>query len=57
VRRLPCDPARFWNQRVRQAYDDLAEPARLVAVLSLLPATAVAASRMCGTTRAGGRCP
>ncbi len=43
VRRLPCDRARFWNQRVRQAYDDFAEPARLAAVLSLLPATAVAA--------------
>ena len=43
VRRMPCDPARFWNQRVRQAYDDLAQPTRLAAVLLLLPAIAVAA--------------
>jgi hypothetical protein len=29
VRRLPPDVARFWSQRVRQAYDDLAQPSRL----------------------------
>jgi hypothetical protein len=44
VRRLPCDPGRFWHQRVRQAYDDLAQPARLAVVLSLLPATGAAAA-------------
>ncbi len=40
VRRLPPDAARFWDQRVRQAYDDLAQPARLVTFLSVLPALA-----------------
>ncbi|GAB2462183.1 hypothetical protein GCM10027187_32850 [Streptosporangium sandarakinum] len=45
VRRLPPDPARFWSQRVRQAYDDLAQPVRLAAFLSVLPALAVALSR------------
>jgi hypothetical protein len=42
VRRLPRDAGRFWRQRVRQAYDDLAEPARLAVVLSLLPACGAA---------------
>ncbi|MEU9829934.1 glycosyltransferase family 2 protein [Streptosporangium sp. NPDC048047] len=45
VRRLPPDPARFWSQRVRQAYDDLAQPVRLAAFLSVLPALAAALSR------------
>lgn len=40
VRRLPPDPARFWSQRVRQAYDDLAQPARMAFFLSVLPALA-----------------
>jgi hypothetical protein len=39
VRRLPPDTVRFLDQRVRQAYDDLAQPARLVAFLSLVPVT------------------
>lgn len=38
VRRLPCDARRFWSQRVRQAYDDLAQPARLAVFLPVLPA-------------------
>jgi hypothetical protein len=42
VRRVPGSPDRFWNQRVRQAYDDLAQPARLAAVLALLPVTVAA---------------
>jgi len=42
VRRLPPTSAHFWSQRVRQAYDDLAQPARLVAEASLLPAVLVA---------------
>lgn len=45
VRRLPCSARRFWSQRVRQAYDDLAQPARLVLSLSLLPAAGVAVAR------------
>lgn len=44
VRRLPADVDRFLNQRVRQAYDDLAQPARLALVLSLLPVTVAAAA-------------
>ncbi|MEW2380146.1 glycosyltransferase family 2 protein [Micromonospora sp. NPDC047812] len=42
VRRLPPDTAHFLGQRVRQAYDDLAQPARLVASLAVLPALAAA---------------
>ena len=38
VRRLPPGARHFWSQRVRQAYDELARPRRLVAFLSLLPA-------------------
>ncbi|SDI16257.1 hypothetical protein SAMN05421869_104438 [Nonomuraea jiangxiensis] len=41
VRRLPCDARRFWSQRVRQAYDDLAQPARMAAFLAVLPALAL----------------
>jgi hypothetical protein len=39
VRRLPCSARHFWCQRVRQAYDDLAQPARLVLALSVVPTT------------------
>ncbi|WP_406078555.1 glycosyltransferase [Micromonospora sp. NBC_00858] len=42
VRRLPPDAAHFRGQRVRQAYDDLAQPARLLTVLAVLPALAAA---------------
>ncbi|MEU5914692.1 glycosyltransferase family 2 protein [Micromonospora sp. NPDC047527] len=47
VRRLPPDTAHFRGQRVRQAYDDLAQPARLLTALAVVPAlaTAVAARR------------
>jgi hypothetical protein len=45
VRRLPCEVRRFWSQRVRQAYDDLAQPARMGLFLSVLPALAVALLR------------
>ncbi|SCL17552.1 Glycosyltransferase like family 2 [Micromonospora nigra] len=49
VRRLPPSAAHFRGQRIRQAYDDLAQPARLVAALAVLPALAVAvASRRPG---------
>ena len=40
VRRLPATTARFWSQRVRQAYDDFALPARMAGELALLPAAA-----------------
>ncbi|GAA3203238.1 glycosyltransferase [Nonomuraea roseoviolacea] len=45
VRRLPPDVSRFWSQRVRQAYDDLAQPARLALFLSVLPAAAAGLAR------------
>ncbi|WP_428964905.1 glycosyltransferase [Micromonospora fluostatini] len=43
VRRLPPTARRFWAQRVRQAYDDLAQPRRFAVFLALLPAALVAA--------------
>ncbi|GAB3069540.1 glycosyltransferase family 2 protein [Micromonospora schwarzwaldensis] len=42
VRRLPPTAAHFLGQRVRQAYDETARPAWLLAALAVLPATAVA---------------
>ncbi|MEO3794197.1 glycosyltransferase family 2 protein [Nonomuraea sp. B10E15] len=45
VRRLPCNARRFWSQRVRQAYDDLAQPVRMAAFLPMLPALAALAVR------------
>ena len=41
VRRLPPDLRHFWSQRVRQAYDDLAQPARMVFFLAVAPALAI----------------
>lgn len=38
VPRRPSTVRHFWSQRVRQAYDEIARPARLVVQLSLLPA-------------------
>jgi hypothetical protein len=38
VPRRPSTVRHFWSQRVRQAYDELARPARLAVQLSLLPA-------------------
>jgi hypothetical protein len=38
VRRVPPTTAHFWSQRVRQAYDELARPWRLLASLMVLPA-------------------
>jgi hypothetical protein len=49
VRRLPPTTAHFWSQRVRQAYDEFARPARMSFWLSLLPLAGVAA----GTGHAG----
>jgi hypothetical protein len=45
VRRLPPTAAHFRAQRVRQAYDDLAQPGRLAAELLVLPAVVVGARR------------
>jgi hypothetical protein len=41
VRRLPPSSRHFWSQRVRQAYDEFARPARLVAQLAMLPTIAL----------------
>jgi Glycosyl transferase family 21 len=45
VRRLPPSPRRFWQQRVRQAYDEFAQPVRMVAFLAVLPVAAVLPAR------------
>jgi hypothetical protein len=37
VRRCPPEAGHFWGQRVRQAYDDFAQPGRLVTEAALLP--------------------
>jgi hypothetical protein len=42
VARIPPDSKGFWGQRVRQAYDDFAMPARLTVFLCLLPLTIAA---------------
>jgi hypothetical protein len=44
VRRLPPRARRFLSQRPRQAYDDLAQPARLATWLGVGPAVLVAAA-------------
>ncbi len=43
VRRLPASVAHFRGQRVREAYDDFAQPLRLLAELALVPAVVAAA--------------
>lgn len=45
VTRLPPTARRFFEQRVRQAYDDFAQPARLIRELALLPVAAAALAR------------
>jgi Glycosyltransferase like family 2 len=45
VPRVPPTTSAFLRQRVRQAYDDLAQPTRLVAELSILPLVAWGLSR------------
>jgi hypothetical protein len=37
VRRLPPTSQHYWSQRVRQAYDEFARPARLAAALTIAP--------------------
>jgi hypothetical protein len=41
VRRLPPTADHFWSQRVRQAYDEFAQPARMALFLAVLPAAAL----------------
>lgn len=45
VRRLPPTAAHFWSQRRRQAYDDFAQPVRLVGSLLVIPLTVTAVLR------------
>ncbi len=45
VRRAPPSTAHFLSQRVRQAYDEFARPARLAIWLGVLPMTAMLAAR------------
>lgn len=45
VHRRPPTARRFWSQRVRQAYDSQAQPARALVELALLPAALAAARR------------
>lgn len=45
VTRRPPTAAHFWSQRVRQAYDEFALPARLACWLAVLPLTALALAR------------
>jgi hypothetical protein len=58
VQRLPPAPPHFCGQRVRQAYDEFARPARLIAALSILPllvgASAAGRGIAAVTTLAGG---
>jgi hypothetical protein len=55
VPRLPPTARHFLSQRVRQAYDDLARPARLAAALSVGPlALLCVARRRWGALAAGG---
>jgi hypothetical protein len=42
VRRLPPSTGQFWSQRIRQAYDEFARPARLLAWLAIVPGMAAA---------------
>jgi hypothetical protein len=54
VRRLPPTSSHFVSQRVRQAYDDFALPARMTAFLSVLPALVAAlAARRWGCIAVG----
>lgn len=48
VRRLPPETGHFWSQRVRQAYDDFAQPVRLAVEAALLPLTGVLLAGLAG---------
>lgn len=45
VRRSPPETSHFWDQRVRQAYDEFARPARMAVFLSLIPLAGSLAGR------------
>jgi hypothetical protein len=45
VRRTPPTAGRFWSQRLRQAYDDTAQPARMALFLAVGPLAVAAAVR------------
>ena len=45
VRRLPPTSAHYWSQRIRQAYDEFARPARLILALAIAPLCAWSAIR------------
>jgi hypothetical protein len=45
VARLPPSASHFWSQRIRQAYDDFAIPARMATWLAIPPLLAVAGLR------------
>jgi hypothetical protein len=53
VARRPSNARHFWSQRVRQAYDELARPARLALQLAVLPAAFLIA-RLFGLSALGG---
>jgi predicted carbohydrate-binding protein with CBM48 len=53
VRRLPPTTRHFRGQRVRQAYDELARPARMAAQLAIVPVMATLAARRRGAALAG----
>jgi len=52
VPRQPPTVAKFFSQRVRQAYDDFALPARLAAALAVLPSAAIVVLRRGSAGRA-----
>lgn len=54
VARRPSTARHFWSQRVRQAYDELARPARLTWQLSILPLAMIGAATVGWTALAGG---
>jgi hypothetical protein len=56
VRRIPPSTRRFWDQRVRQAYDGFAQPGRLIRELALLPLFVLAFARRRWGLLAGAAC-
>ena len=54
VARRPSTVRHFWSQRVRQAYDELARPARLSWQLAILPLAVIGTAAFGWTALAGG---
>jgi hypothetical protein len=52
VARRPPTTRKFWSQRVRQAYDDFAQPPRLVLALTVVPGLLAAVVRGANSGRA-----